>query len=133
MRQLIRGARIVTGDGLAPPVEGDVLLEGDLVARLGAVGHSDLVTADVVVEARGRVLAPSFVDTHNHGALGGTAKPTDLTRVGAGPSLSGERQGGDSRHVGPGDVIIIPAGTPHSFSALDSPISYLVFRFDPGK
>ncbi|MBL0277742.1 MAG: hypothetical protein IPQ24_16965 [Anaeromyxobacter sp.] len=72
MRQLIRGARIVTGDGLAPPVEGDVLLEGDLVARLGAVGHSDLVTADVVVEARGRVLAPSFVDTHNHGALGGT-------------------------------------------------------------
>jgi len=67
------------------------------------------------------------------GALGGTPKPTDLTRLGAGPSLQGERQGGESRRVGPGDVIIIPAGTPHSFSALDSPISYLVFRFDPGK
>lgn len=67
------------------------------------------------------------------GTLGGTPKPTDLTRLGAGPSLQGERQGGESRRVGPGDVIIIPAGTVHSFSALDSPISYLVFRFDPGK
>jgi len=50
-----------------------------------------------------------------------------------GPSLSGTRQGGESRKVGPGDVIIVPAGTPHSFDQLDSPISYLVFRFDPGK
>jgi len=72
MRQLVRGARIVTGDGEAPPFEGDVLLDGDRVARLGAVAHSDAVTADLVIEARGRVLAPSFVDTHNHGALGGT-------------------------------------------------------------
>ncbi|MGD9905281.1 MAG: cupin domain-containing protein [Vicinamibacterales bacterium] len=64
------------------------------------------------------------------GTLGG-AKPTDLTRLGAGPSLTGTRDGGDSRHVGPGDVVVIPAGTVHSFSALDSPISYLVFRFDP--
>lgn len=73
MRQLIRGARIVCGDGEAPPFEGDVLLDGDRVARLGAVARSDTMTAEVVVEARGRVLAPSFVDTHNHGALGGTA------------------------------------------------------------
>ena len=63
----------------------------------------------------------------------GDAKPTDLTRLGAGPSLTGARQGGSSRKVGPGDVIIVPAGTPHGFEQLDSPISYLVFRFDPGK
>lgn len=66
------------------------------------------------------------------GALG-TPKPTDLTRLGAGPSLTGSRQGGEARRVGPGDVIVIPAGTPHGFSELDSPISYLVFRFDPLK
>ena len=63
----------------------------------------------------------------------GTPTPTDLTRLGAGPSLTGTRQGGDSRRVGPGDIVIIPAGTPHSFSELDAPISYLVFRFDPAK
>ena len=59
------------------------------------------------------------------------AKPTDLTRVNAGMSQTGTRQGGTPRRVGPGDIIIIPAGTPHSFSELDEPISYLVFRFEP--
>lgn len=71
-RQLVRGARIVTGDGETPPFDGDVLLDGDRVVRLGDVPASDRATADRVVEARGRCLAPGFVDTHNHGALGGT-------------------------------------------------------------
>ena len=66
---------------------------------------------------------------------GGTlegAKPTDLTRLNAGPSQTGQHVGGDSRHVVPGDVIIVPAGTPHRFSTLDgASITYLVFRFEP--
>ncbi|HET9596298.1 MAG TPA: hypothetical protein VFP65_11990 [Anaeromyxobacteraceae bacterium] len=73
MRQLVRGARIVTGDGRTPPFEGDVLLDGDRIAHLGSVPPSEAAAADRVVEARGRALAPGFVDTHNHGALGGTA------------------------------------------------------------
>jgi mannose-6-phosphate isomerase-like protein (cupin superfamily) len=63
----------------------------------------------------------------------GTPKPTDLTRVNAGMSQTGTRIGGDSKKVKPGDIIIIPAGTPHSFSELDGPISYLVYRFEPSK
>src|SRR6187549_1310112 len=66
------------------------------------------------------------------GSLGG-AKPTDLTRVNAGMSQTGTRIGGESKKVKPGDIIIIPAGTPHSFSELDAPISYLVYRFEPSK
>lgn len=58
-------------------------------------------------------------------------KPSDLTRLGAGPSHTGTAQGGESRHVGPKDIIIIPAGMAHHFSQLDAPISYLVYRFDP--
>ncbi len=61
----------------------------------------------------------------------GTPKPTDLTRVNAGMSQTGTRIGGESRKVKPGDIVIVPAGTPHSFSALDGPISYLVYRFEP--
>ena len=61
----------------------------------------------------------------------GDAKPTDLTRVNAGMSQTGTRIGGDARRVKPGDIVLIPAGTPHSFSALDGPISYLVYRFEP--
>jgi N-acyl-D-amino-acid deacylase len=73
MRQLVRNARIVTGDGHTPPFLGDVLLEGDVVAALGPVDLSQARTADRVIDAKGRVVAPGFVDTHNHGALGGTA------------------------------------------------------------
>ncbi len=67
---------------------------------------------------------------------GGTlkdAKPNDLTRLNAGPSRTGVHEGGESRRVGPKDVIIIPAGTAHRFSALDGPITYLVYRFEPKK
>jgi mannose-6-phosphate isomerase-like protein (cupin superfamily) len=58
---------------------------------------------------------------------------SDLTRVGAGMSHSGTHVGGESRRVGPKDIIIVPAGTPHRFSQLDGPIKYLVYRFDPAK
>jgi mannose-6-phosphate isomerase-like protein (cupin superfamily) len=64
------------------------------------------------------------------GSLGG-AKPTDLNNVNAGMSQTGTRIGGESHRVKPGDIIIVPAGTPHSFSELDGPIEYLVYRFEP--
>jgi N-acyl-D-amino-acid deacylase len=72
IRQLVRDAAIVTGDGVTPPFAGDVLVEGDRIAHLGSVPPSAAAGAEVI-EARGRTLAPSFTDTHNHGALGGTA------------------------------------------------------------
>jgi mannose-6-phosphate isomerase-like protein (cupin superfamily) len=61
----------------------------------------------------------------------GDAKPIDLSRFNVGMSQQGTRMGGVSHRVKPGDIIIIPAGTPHSFSELDGPISYLTYRFEP--
>jgi mannose-6-phosphate isomerase-like protein (cupin superfamily) len=62
---------------------------------------------------------------------GGTipdAKPP--TRPGG--NYTGEKiEGGTSRHVGPGDVIITPGRTPHWWQDLESDMSYLVFRPDP--
>ena len=72
-RQLIRNAMIVTGDGRTPPFPGDVLIDGDVIAALGSVSPTEAATADRVTDAAGRALAPGFVDTHNHGALGGAA------------------------------------------------------------
>jgi mannose-6-phosphate isomerase-like protein (cupin superfamily) len=75
--------------------------------------------------------------TEGSGTLvtGGTlenATATDLTRLNAGPSHTGTHRGGESRHVGPHDVIIVPAGTAHRFSTLDGAvITYLVYRFEP--
>ncbi len=72
MRQLIRNAQIVNGDGHTPPFSGDVLIENDRIVRLGDVPPTDAASADRRVDGSGRALAPGFVDTHNHGALGGT-------------------------------------------------------------
>ena len=40
-------------------------------------------------------------------------------------------EGGVSRRVGPGDVVVIPGHTPHWWSELGSDIEYLIFRPDP--
>ncbi len=48
------------------------------------------------------------------------------------PSVRGYAiEGGVSRRVVPGDVIIIPGHTPHWWSSLEGDISYLIFRPDP--
>ena len=72
MRQLITDALIVTGDGVTEPYAGDALIDGDRVVHLGEVPPSAAASADRSIDAGGRVLAPGFVDTHNHGALAGT-------------------------------------------------------------
>lgn len=87
-----------------------------------ALIHNDVTETYYILSGSGTIVT---------GGSLGTPKPTDLTRVNAGMSQTGTRMGGDSQKVKPGDIIIIPAGTPHSFSELDGPISYLVYRFEP--
>ena len=70
--QLLTDVVIVNGDGRTAPFEGDVLIDGDRIVQLGDVASSGAGGADRIIDGRGRVLAPGFVDTHNHGALGGT-------------------------------------------------------------
>jgi mannose-6-phosphate isomerase-like protein (cupin superfamily) len=56
-------------------------------------------------------------------------KPAPAGRT-AGPR--GDRiDGGVSRKVVKGDIIVIPGRTPHWFSSLDSDIRYLIIRPDP--
>jgi mannose-6-phosphate isomerase-like protein (cupin superfamily) len=50
----------------------------------------------------------------------------------AGGNYTGTRiEGGTSRHVVPGDVIITPGRTPHLWSDIESDMRYLVVRPDP--
>lgn len=39
-----------------------------------------------------------------------------------------EIQGGDSRRIAKGDVIVIPAGTPHWFKSIDGPVTYFAVK-----
>ncbi len=56
--------------------------------------------------------------------------PVDLTLQAAGPSTRGTLTGGESRHVGPGDIVVILPGVPHRFANLEGTITYLVTRIE---
>ena len=62
-------------------------------------------------------------------------KPDDPTvKVLVGPSMrGGPIESGESRKVGPGDMIIVPPGVPHWFSSIEGAIRYSVVRVDPDK
>ncbi len=62
---VIRNARVLDGSG-ATPFDADVEVRDGQIARIGNAGD-----ARHEIDARGRVLAPGFVDTHTHddGAL----------------------------------------------------------------
>jgi N-acyl-D-aspartate/D-glutamate deacylase len=58
---LIRGGTVYTGS--AAPFVGDVAISGD---RIGVVGPRTGVTAKRVIDARGMIVAPGFIDPHTH-------------------------------------------------------------------
>lgn len=48
------------------------------------------------------------------------------------PNFGGTKiDGGVTRKVVPGDIVIIPGNVPHWWSTLDTDIRYLIFRPDP--
>lgn len=60
--RIIANALLVDGTGRAP-YQGAVALHGDRICRIGAL---DGWTADDIVDANRRVLAPGFIDAHTH-------------------------------------------------------------------
>ena len=62
MTQLLKSAKIYDGTG-AEPFIGDILLDGDRIARVGA---SIDAGADRVIDLSGCSVAPGFIDEHSH-------------------------------------------------------------------
>jgi N-acyl-D-amino-acid deacylase len=76
----ITGARIVDGTGTAART-GNVRIEAD---RIVAVGDVRPRSGDAIVEARGLVLAPGFIDIHNHSTGSLSQNPAAETQVAQG-------------------------------------------------
>lgn len=73
---LIVGARVVDGSG-GPSRQVDVRIDGE---RIVAVGTLKPASGEAVVQARGLVLAPGFIDAHSHHDRQAERTP-DLTAV----------------------------------------------------
>ena len=93
---------------------------------LGAIQHHNQTEVYYVVSGRGTLVTG--------GELTGARAldPNGATvRTLTGPSSVGGIEGGESREIGPGDMLIIPTGSPHGFSEVTETITYLVVRLDP--
>jgi mannose-6-phosphate isomerase-like protein (cupin superfamily) len=95
-------------------------------AKQNAIAHSDITEIYYVIDGAGTfVTGGSMTDASPADPNGSTVK------VLVGPSTNGSSiAGGQSRRIGPGDVIIVPPGVAHWFSAIEQDLDYLVFRVD---
>lgn len=62
---LIRNGRIIDGTG-SPAIAADVLIRNDRILAIQKIDEEP-TTGVAVIEARGRVITPGFIDTHAHG------------------------------------------------------------------
>lgn len=87
--------------------------------------HDDTAESYVVISGGGTLITGGVI------VNGKRSGPTEeVTTVLNGPSCSGTMVGYTSRQVKVGDVIIIPEGVPHGFSAIPDHITYLSIRPD---
>ena len=95
-------------------------------AKQTAISHAQVTEVSHIIDGAGTFVTGGEM-------LEPTPSPSDgsTVKVLVGPSTGGTSiRGGQSRRVGPGDVIVIPPGVAHWFSAVESDMNYLVVRID---
>ncbi|MDI1241195.1 MAG: D-aminoacylase, partial [bacterium] len=65
----IRNVTIVDGTG-KPGFIGDVTIKGSTISKIGKPNSAKPKTGETVIEGAGLVLAPGFIDIHNHSESG---------------------------------------------------------------
>jgi quercetin dioxygenase-like cupin family protein len=93
-------------------VPGDAILHDTSVTEIYYMleGTGTLVTGGKLVDERDAGLSPNTKRPNRRG-----------TRI----------EGGVTRRVVPGDIVVIPGKVPHWWSVLDADIKYLIYRPDP--
>jgi N-acyl-D-amino-acid deacylase len=75
---IIRGGTIVDGSGL-PPYQGDVAIQG---SRIVAVGNLGKARATTMIDARGMMVAPGFINIHSHAQPAAVATAVNMLTQG---------------------------------------------------
>ncbi len=96
----------------------------------GGIEHSQITEIYHVIDGNATLVTGGTIENARE-----SPETSQVVKVLNGPSTGGGQvEGGTSRKVGPGDVVIIPPNTPHWFSEITTDqIVYLVVRVDPHK
>jgi N-acyl-D-amino-acid deacylase len=78
--RVIVGALVIDGTGRRP-FRANVRIEGDRIVRVGAFAPK---ASEEIINARGLVIAPGFIDIHNHSEQGLDSDPAATTQVSQG-------------------------------------------------
>jgi imidazolonepropionase-like amidohydrolase len=66
---VLEGARLIDGTGKAPLENGAIVVQGDRITALGAVGKVKYPKGARVVDVRGRTIMPGLINAHGHVGL----------------------------------------------------------------
>jgi N-acyl-D-amino-acid deacylase len=81
---VIIGATLIDGSGRAPLRDSAVIIRGDSIVAVGRRGRVKIPRDARVIDARGLVVAPGFIDAHNHSDRGFTTDPSAASQVSQG-------------------------------------------------
>ncbi len=88
---ILRGGTVIDGTGAAPR-RADVAIRGDRIVRVGDLRGAE---AREVVDVRGRMLAPGFINVHSHADRGGLPTAANLLSQGVTTVLMNADGNGD--------------------------------------
>jgi N-acyl-D-amino-acid deacylase len=92
----ITGATLINGSGQTAVTDTAVVIKGDSIVAVGRRGRIKIPEGAKVIDARDLVLAPGFIDTHNHSDRGFDQDPSAVTQVSQGITTVAVGQDGGS-------------------------------------
>src|SRR5689334_11466351 len=81
---VLLGATLIDGSGRAPLRNSVVIIKGDSIVAVGSQGRVRIPAEARVIDARGLVVAPGFIDAHNHSDRGFKEDPSASSQVSQG-------------------------------------------------
>jgi len=92
---------LIDGTGKAPVPNSVVVVRGDTIDSVGRMGQLKIPAGARIIDGSGLVLAPGFIDTHNHSDRGFDSDPAAKTQVSQGiTTLSVGQDGGSELPIG---------------------------------